>query len=234
MTHRLSCPNVLPELLSTRVAVLDPKRARVRGRRLVPAAPDTRKERTAASGRQHAVADRGAGSSPRPPGRRGAASPPRGVYSGRAMALCPPLRSRPSDVSAEPAVLLPISARARFPRRALHFSLAFAFTTLGGHRPSRAGFSPALACFSGGRGRSPARHGAARPRKPTRAAHRGGLRAGKPSLLRGRAPRAVRRTPPPGIAWELRAFVENERFRDGGFVQHRLYEIRLSPARGSL
>ena len=210
--------------------MLDPKRARVRDRRLAPAARDTRAERTAASGRLHAAADRGAGGSPRTPGRRGAASPPRGVYNGRAMALRPTLRSRPSDVLAWSTVLLPVPADARFPRRALRFSLAFSFTTPGDHRPSWAGLSPALACFSGDRGRSPACHGAAGPRDPVRAAYRGGLRAGKPSLLRVRVPRAARRTPP-GIAWELRAFAENERFRDGGFVQQGSYEIRLDPAR---
>jgi len=167
---------------------------------------------------------------PPDPQEKRRASTPCGAYDGWAMALPQVLRSRLADVPACSAVLLPAPPSTRFSRRVLRFSLAFSSIALGSCRPAWARLSPVPACFSGDRGRPPTRHGAAGPPTPAKAARHGGLRAGEPSLLRGRAPRIARQTPP-GIAWRPRAFAEPTRCRNGGFVQHGSYEIRLSSAR---
>ncbi len=48
-----------------------------------------------------------------------------------------------------------------------------------------------------------------------------------------RTPRDLARRTALRVAWRLQAFAENDSWLLGGFVQHRLYEIRLSPAQSS-
>ena len=171
----------------------------------------------------------------------------RGVYNGWTMALSQTLRHRQAGFPAWSAGLPAGPSSPGFPRRALGFPLEIAIQSPLGKRHRGERLFPAHTRDSGNRSEWSRRtlthrqaSGSLVPAEAVRccAAVRavrtpGGPHAATAAPVRRQAPDLARRTPP-RVGWRLRAFAETDSSRNGGFVQHGLYEIRLSPARNSL